>query len=81
MINILDCKNLNYLNRLKVILDKRRFARKINTDIASTIVKEVKKNKQNALLKYEKKFSKNNKIKPTTKEINKSIKTLDPKIS
>tara|TARA_Y100000294_G_scaffold3320_1_gene3522 strand:- start:363 stop:1631 length:1269 start_codon:yes stop_codon:yes gene_type:complete len=80
MINILDCKNLNYLNRLKVILDKRRFARKINTDIASKIVKEVKKNKQNALLKYEKKFSKNNKIKPTTKEINKSIKTLDPKI-
>ena len=80
MINILDCKNLNYLDRLKNILNKRRFARKINTNIASQIVNEIKKNKQKALLKYEKQFSKNNKIKPTPKEINKSIKTLDPKI-
>ena len=80
MINILDCKNLNYLDKLKAILNKRRFARKINTNIASQIVNEIKKNKQKALLKYEKKFSKNNKIKPTVKEINESIKTLDPKI-
>ena len=80
MINILDCKNLNYLDRLKNILNKRRFARKINTNIASQIVNEIKKNKQKALLKYEKKLSKNDKIKPTAKEIKKSIKTLDPKI-
>ena len=80
MIKILDCKNLNYLDRLKAILDKRRFARKINTNIASQIVNEIKKNKQKALLKYEKKLSKNDKIKPTAKEIKKSIKTLDPKI-
>ena len=80
MINILDCNNLNYLNRLKIILNKRRFGKKINTNIASKIVNEIKKNKQKALLKYEKKFSKNNKIKPTVKEINKSIKNLDPKI-
>ena len=73
MINILDCKNLNYLDRLKNILNKRRFARKINTNIASQIVNEIKQNKQKALLKYEKQFSKNNKIKPTPKEINKSI--------
>ena len=69
MINILDCKNLNYLDRLKNILNKRRFARKINTNIASQIVNEIKKNKQKALLKYEKKLSKNDKIKPTAKEI------------
>ena len=80
MINILDCKNLNYLDKLKAILNKRRFARKINTNIASQIVNEIKKNKQKALLKYEKKLSKNDKIKPTAKEIKKSIKTLDPKI-
>ena len=43
MINILDCKNLNYLDRLKNILNKRRFARKINTNIASQIVNEIKK--------------------------------------
>jgi len=80
MINILDCKNLNYLDKLKAILNKRRFEKKINTNIASQIVNEIKKNKQKALLKYEKKLSKNDKIKPTAKEIKKSIKTLDPKI-
>ncbi len=80
MIRILDCKNSNYLSRLKLILNKRRFKSKINTDIVIKIVKDIKKNKQKALLKYEKKFSKNTKIKPTKKEINKSIKSLDPKI-
>ena len=67
MINILDCKNLNYLDKLKAILNKRRFEKKINTNIASQIVNEIKKNKQKALLKYEKKLSKNDKIKPTAK--------------
>ena len=33
-----------------------------------------------ALIKYEKKFSKNTKIKPSQKKINQSIKNLDPKI-
>ncbi len=80
MINLLDCKNSNYLYRLKTILNKRRFARKINTNIAYKIINDVKKYKKKALIKYEKKFSNNSKIKPTVKEINKSIKTLDPKI-
>ena len=72
MIRILDCKKPNYLSRLKLILNKRRFKSKINTDIVIKIVKDIKKNKKKALLKYEKKFSKNAKIKPTKKEINKS---------
>ena len=80
MIRILDCKKPNYLSRLKLILNKRRFKSKINTDIVIKIVKDIKKNKQKALLKYEKKFSKNTKIKPKKNEINKSIKSLDPKI-
>ena len=80
MIRILDCKNPNYLSRLKLILNKRRFKSKINTDIVIKIVKDIKKNKQKALLKYEKKFSKNNKIKTSKNEINKSIKSLNPKI-
>ena len=46
---------------------RRRFEKKINTNIASQIVNEIKKNKQKALLKYEKKLSKNDKIKPTAK--------------
>ena len=56
MIKILDCKNSNYLSRLKLILNKRRFKSKINTDIIIKIVKDIKKNKQKALLKYEKKI-------------------------
>jgi len=80
MIKILDCKNSNYLSKLKQMLDRRRHASNINTDIVVKIVKDVKKNKKKALLKYEKKFSKNIKIKPSKKEINNSIKSLDPKI-
>ena len=45
MIRILDCKNPNYLSRLKLILNKRRFKSKINTDIVIKIVKDIKKNK------------------------------------
>ena len=55
MINILDCKNSNYLDKLKAILNKRRFARKVNTNIASKIVNEIKKNKQKAQWNYGKK--------------------------
>ena len=80
MIKILDCSSLNYLSKLKIILQKRRLGSKINTNIVRKIVKDVKKNKQKALLKYEKKFSNNTKIKPTKNEINNSIKSLDTKI-
>ena len=46
----------------------------------TSIVRDVKKNGDKALLKYEKKFNKNNVIVPTTKQINKSIKSLDKKV-
>ena len=80
MIKILNCKNLNYLSRLRSILEKRRSKSKINTDIAVKIVKDVKINKQKALLKYEKKFSNNSKIKVTKNFFLNSIKKLDPKV-
>ena len=80
MIKIFDCKNRNYLSKLKLILEKRRHGSKVNTDHVIKIVQDIKINKQKALIKYEKKFSKNSKIKPSKKEINNSIKSLDPKI-
>ena len=80
MIKILDCKNRNYLSKLNSILKKRRSGNNINTDIATKIVKDVKKNKLKALIKYEKKFSKNKEIKISNKKISNSIKQLDPKI-
>ena len=79
MIKILDCRNSNYLFRLKSILNKRRFRSKINTDIVKKIIKDIRKNKIKALLKYERKFSKNIKIKPKKIEINNAIKSLDSK--
>ena len=80
MIKILSCKNKNYLTKLKDFLDKRRSKKSIDTSIVLKILADIKKNKLKAVKKYEKKFSNNNKIKPTLKEINKSIKNLDPKI-
>ncbi len=80
MIKILDCKNSNYLSKLKSILEKRRSKNKIKTNIVTKIVKDVKKNKQKALLKYERKFSKNKEIKISKKKLLNSIKQLDPKV-
>ena len=44
------------------------------------IIKDVKKNGDQAILKYEKKFNKNSKIVPTSKEILNSINSLDKKV-
>ena len=79
MIQVLDCKNKNYISKLYLILEKRRSGKSVDTSIVPKILKDIKKNKLKAVIKYERKFSKNTKIKPTQKEINKSIKNLDPK--
>ena len=80
MIKVINCKNKNYKNKLKIFLDKRRSGKIVDTSIVSKIIKDIKKNKLKALIKYEKKFSKNTKIKPTQREINQSIKTLDDNV-
>jgi len=80
MINVINCNNKNYKNKLKIFLDKRRLGKIIDTSIVSKIIKDIKKNKVKDLIKYEKKFSKNKKIIPSQKEINQSIKILDPKV-
>ncbi len=80
MIKIINCKNKNYLFKLRAILESRRSRNKTNTNIVLKIINEIKKNKQKALLKYEKKFSNNQKIKISKKTILNSIKNLDPKV-
>ena len=80
MIKILDCKNSNYLFKLKSILEKRRFGNNVNTDVVKKIVKDIKKKKLKALIKYEKRFSGNKEIKISKKSILNSIKQLDPKV-
>ena len=68
------------LTRLEKILDQRRNSQSKNIPIVSKIIKEVRKNKNRAVIKYERKFSNNTKIKPSKKEITKVIKSLEPKI-
>ena len=77
---ILDNKKKNF----DKILDRLLFARKkkiySNSLSVSRIIKDVKKNGDKALLKYEKRFNKNNQIFLSSKQINKSISLLDKKV-
>ena len=80
MIKLISCKKKNYKKKLKTFLEKRRLGRVKSNLIVSKILNDIKKNKIKALLKYEKRFSKNKNLIPTKKEINNAIKLLDPKI-
>ena len=80
MIKIFKCSGNNYLSKLDRFLEKRKEFEKINTKNVIKIINDVKKNKSKALLKYERKFSKNNEIKPSKKKIIQSIRSLNPKI-
>ena len=77
MMKVLNCNSKNYINKLIKFLNLRRLDKNVDVKIVSKILKDVKKNKFKAVLKYEKKFSKNSKIKLSKKQINKSIKKLD----
>ena len=48
--------------------------------LVKSILSDIKKNGSKAVLKYEKKYSKNSQIKPSIKKINLSIKSLDRKV-
>jgi histidinol dehydrogenase len=84
MLKLIKANQKNFLSKLDFILDKRKFK---NPNIESKIkfiINDIKKNKDLALIKYEKKFSKFknisiNKIKFTEDEKNKTIKKLDKK--
>jgi len=80
MIKVLNCKNKNFSKQLSIFLNKRRSAKQADAKLVNRIIKDVKKNKLKAVLKYEKRFSKNNIIRPSSKKINKSIKSLNTKI-
>jgi histidinol dehydrogenase len=77
---ILNSTKNNFDNLLYKLLLQRK--KKIQSSLISVtgIIKDVKKNGDKALLKYEKKFNKNNIISPSVKQINKSIKSLDKKV-
>tara|TARA_B100001250_G_scaffold411062_1_gene438844 strand:+ start:2076 stop:3341 length:1266 start_codon:yes stop_codon:yes gene_type:complete len=80
MIKNFNCNNKNYLKKLSHFLDKRRYKKEKDTKTVTKIIKDIKIYKLKALKKYENKFSRNREIKPSLAKINKSIKSLDPKI-
>ena len=77
---ILSNKNKNFDKILETFLSRRKAKFQINSVSVSKIINDVKKNGDKALLKYEKRFNQNKKIKPNFKEIKKSIKSLNPKV-
>ncbi len=80
MIKVINCKKKNYKQELISFLDKRRSGKEVDTSIVPKIIKDIRKNGKKALLKYEKKFSKNTEIVPLKDKVNKAIRALDPKI-
>jgi histidinol dehydrogenase len=80
MIKILDCNNKNFDKSLDKLLSKRKNKIQLNSMSVTKIIRDVKKNGDKAILKYERKFNKNNIIIPNSKKIDKSIKSLDEKV-
>ena len=76
MIKYIDCNIGNYQKKIySIILKKPRSSEKVKK-VVSTILGDLKKNGDKALLKYEKKFSKNSdiKVKNFSKSLDKKIK-------
>ena len=80
MMKLIDFSKKNGNKTLLDFLNKRRSGLRVDTSIVDKIINDVKKNKNKAVIKYEKKFSGNNKIKPSKKEIYNAIKSLDKNV-
>ena len=80
MIKILDSKKNNFSSSLDNLLLKRKNKIKFNSSIVINIIRDIRKNGDKALIKYEKKFGKSSIIFSRPKEIQKQIKNLDKKV-
>ena len=80
MIKILYCKNKNYVSKISKLLIKRKSDYKISKSVVAKIINDVKNNGDKAVVKYEKKYNKNDEIIANKKKISKSIRSLDPKV-
>jgi histidinol dehydrogenase len=80
MIKILDSKIKNFDVVLDKLLSKRKKKVQLNSVSVNKIIKDVKKNGDKAILKYERRFNKNRIITPNAKQISKTIKSLEPKV-
>ena len=77
---ILNSENKNFYSELDKIINKRMRINKSNFKTVQQIINNVRKNKDKALMYYERKFNNNSNIVPSKKEIAKAIKLLNPEI-
>ena len=77
---ILDYKTKSFDKNLSKLLLQRRKKVKLKSASVSYIINDVKKNGDEAIIKYEKKFNKNNVIIPKKEKILKSVKGLDKEV-
>ena len=77
---ILNNDKKNFYSELNKIIIKRKKINKSHLKKVEKIINNVRKNKDRALIFYERKFNNNSKIIPSKKEIAVAIKLLDPKI-
>ena len=80
MINILDARKRNFENLLDDLIYKRKSKANFNSYKVKKILNDIKKNGDAAILKYEKKFSKNSKIISKSGQIQRQIRSLDKKV-
>ena len=76
----LNSNNKNFDKSLDILLSKRKSKIQSNVVSVTKIIKDVRKNGDKSLLKYERRFNKNNIIFPSFSQISKSIKSLNPKV-
>ena len=77
---ILNSNSKNFDKSLDNLLSKRKNKLKSSSVSVTKIINDVKKNGDKALLKYEKKFNQNTVLFPSSEQITKSIKSLNPKV-
>ena len=77
---VLKSNSKNFYKSLNNLLSNRKKKLKASSVSVTKIINDVKKNGDKAVLKYERKFNKNNIIVPSAKQRNKLIKSLDKKV-
>ena len=77
---ILNSNSKNFYSELDKIINKRKTINKSTLKTVEKIINDVRKHKDSALTKYERKFNNNSKIIPNKKEITEATKLLDPSV-
>ena len=73
---VLYSNNKNFDKNLDSLLLQRKKKVQSNSVSVSSIINDVRKNGDKALVKYEKRFNQNNVIVPSQKQVSNSIKSL-----